>query len=326
MMTLNPRSLSARSTLIMTLCLTLFACEEPQSTPSVQIGGERVAGEESGGQSARAGEPSSSGVDMLAGGEPSAGSQAGSVAGEPSPGGEAGAEAGAEAGLNGGVEPAPMAGALEIGAERAVEEEPSSERLTPEEELEAPLAAPPPPVELPHRPRRRVNLDQLDRAIEQSVGLPWTELSRGEQVRSLTVLSDTLGKPDYIRQTVEDLSPSALFLKFLDDSARTVCSLRVELDLTGLSEGGEPVSWSDEDWGPLWGEGQLGALDSADLDERLRALSLRFHGLRLPAGDHPRLAYWRWLYETVSFVSDEPHMPWVALCVAMLNHPDFYSY
>jgi len=321
MMTLNSRSLSARSPLIITLCLTLFACEEPQTTPSVQIAGEQAAGEGSGGQSARAGEPSSSGV-TLTGGEPSAGSQAGSMAGASSLGGEAGGEAG----LSGAVEPAPMAGALEAGAERAVEEEPSSERLTPEEELEAPLAAPPPPVELPHRPRRRLNLDQLDRAIEQSVGLPWTELSRGEQVRSLTVLSDTLGKPDYIRQTVEDLSPSALFLKFLDDSARTVCSLRVELDLTGLSEGGEPLSWSDEDWGALWGEGQLGALDSADLDERLRALSLRFHGLRLPAGDHPRLAYWRWLYETVSFVSDEPHMPWVALCVAMLNHPDFYSY
>ena len=34
----------------------------------------------------------------------------------------------------------------------------------------------------------------------------------------------------------------------------------------------------------------------------------------------------RWLFETASLVDGQPLSGWRALCVALINHPDFYSY
>jgi hypothetical protein len=71
------------------------------------------------------------------------------------------------------------------------------------------------------RPRRRMNLEQLDRAIQQvSGGLMWSERRNNNDVNLFESLSSTLGKPDFIEQTHEDLTPSSLFIKFLDDAAR----------------------------------------------------------------------------------------------------------
>jgi hypothetical protein len=140
-------------------------------------------------------------------------------------------------------------------------------------------------------------------------------------------LSSTLGKPDFIQQTVEDLTPSALFLKFLDDAARSLCVQRASLDLQRAA--GEEVSalTPEQDvWGPLWGELNLEEHSDAEREAQLRHLTLRFHGHTLPEGDSPQLAYWQWLFESTRLVSDQPELPWVALCVGMINHPDFYSY
>jgi hypothetical protein len=100
----------------------------------------------------------------------------------------------------------------------------------------------------------------------------------------------------------------------------------VELDLASQSGLGEPTEWSGEDWGPLWGEGVPGALSATEVEARIHALMLRFHGHEPTSAEDARVAYWRWLFETTSFVSDAPETPWVALCVAMITHPDFYSY
>jgi len=164
-----------------------------------------------------------------------------------------------------------------------------------------------------------MNLDQLDAALEQATGVAWTERRGGVDVRVLTLLAGTLGKPDYIQNTVEDLTPSALFQKFLDDAARTTCEARVRLDLAGGAEAGE--------WGPLWGALSLREPPSEEaLSAQLRALALRFHGQALPDGDSAALAYWRWLYETARLVGGGPEVAWRALCVGLITHPDFYSY
>ena len=84
-----------------------------------------------------------------------------------------------------------------------------------------------PPVEPPvaeARARRRMNLDQLDAAFRRtSGGIGWTEMRGNREVNLLVELSATLGKPDYVQITTEDLDPSALFNKFLDDAARSIC-------------------------------------------------------------------------------------------------------
>ena len=185
----------------------------------------------------------------------------------------------------------------------------------------------PPAVEPLSRARRRLNLDQLSVAISQvSGGLVWSERVNNQDRDLFVTLSDTLGKPDYIQSTTEDLTPSALFLKFLDDAARQVCDKRIELDLSALSDPRiEPAPDSIKLWGGLSLDADMRG-SPAEVEAQIRALVLRFHSRQLPEGDSPRLAYWRWLFETAVLVDGEPLSGWRALCVTLINHPDFYSY
>ena len=185
----------------------------------------------------------------------------------------------------------------------------------------------PPVIETLNRPRRRMNLDQLNLAIrEVTGGQYWTEVVNNQERDLFVTLSDTLGKPDYIQSTTEDLTPSALFLKFLDDAARQVCDKRISLDLQAMDDPrAEPAPDSVKLWGGLSLDASMRG-DSEAIEAQIRALVLRFHSHQLPEGDSARLAYWRWLFETASLVDGQPLSGWRALCVALINHPDFYSY
>ena len=185
----------------------------------------------------------------------------------------------------------------------------------------------PPVVEPLNRARRRLNLDQLSMAISQvSGGLMWSERVNNQERDLFVTLSDTLGKPDYIQSTTEDLTPSALFLKFLDDAARQVCEKRIDLDLSALNDPRvEPAPDSVKLWGNLSLDADMRE-SPVEVEAQIRALVLRFHSRQLPEGDSPRLAYWRWLFETATLVDGEPLSGWRALCVTLINHPDFYSY
>ena len=195
-----------------------------------------------------------------------------------------------------------------------------------EESDEVSLVAPE-PIAILERPRRRMNLDQLDRAIRHvSGGLFWSELRNGREDNLFESLSATFGKPDFIQRTSEDLTPSALFMKFIDDAARQVCHKRIDIDLNALNDPrSEQVSTEILLWGALSPDLSEGE-DSSRVDSQIRALVLRFHSQLLPEGESPRLAYWRWLFETASLVDHSPLSGWRALCVALINHPDFYSY
>ena len=185
----------------------------------------------------------------------------------------------------------------------------------------------PPVIETLNRPRRRMNLDQLNLAIrEVTGGQYWTEVVNNQERDLFVTLSDTLGKPDYIQSTTEDLTPSALFLKFLDDAARQVCDKRISIDLQAMDDPrAEPAPDSVKLWGGLSLDASMRG-DSEAIEAQIRALVLRFHSHHLPEGDSARLAYWRWLFETASLVDGQPLSGWRALCVALINHPDFYSY
>jgi hypothetical protein len=178
----------------------------------------------------------------------------------------------------------------------------------------APTQPPPPPP--PPRARRRMNLDQLDQAMRQvSGGIGWTERRGNADVNLFVDLAATLGKPDYIQTTSESLEPSALFLKFLDDAARSVCAKMIERD---LAAGGPGVLLHD-----------VGPDDTIDANEaavraNLAYLLDRFHGRR--DADDVALASWRWLFVSASFVGGDPLTGWDAVCVGLFTHPDFYSY
>lgn len=151
------------------------------------------------------------------------------------------------------------------------------------------------------RDRKRMNIDQVAASIERVTGQSWQELDEtGEQVQLFDTLSGSLGKPDYLAATEEDLAPGLLFQKFLDDAARSTCITAAESERPGSGE-------------------YLMLLETPE--DNVRALILRFHGHEWPAADE-RLDPWLDLYS----VAETPERGWALVCVGLITHPDFYTY
>ena len=158
-------------------------------------------------------------------------------------------------------------------------------------------------AQTPQRIRKRMNVDQLSRAINQvSGGLNWRQ---NNDDNLLETLSLTLGKPDYLEVTNEDLGAGVLFMKFLEDAAGNVCTQMVTRD---LEEGSDFLVASTD-----------------DIDTQLTRLLQSFHSRQLNEG-HPDLKQWRWLYDSALRISDEATEAWRTVCVALFRHPDFYTY
>lgn len=174
------------------------------------------------------------------------------------------------------------------------------------------------------RLRRRLDLDQLDASIRRvSGGIGWTEQRGSQEVNLFEELASTMGKPDFINATSEDLDPSIIFQKFLGDAARTVCDRVMERELA---------------LAPGQGERSLFITISPNEDPRqakekatqnIKALMLRFHGRYLGEQDSeqdPRFKSWSWLLESSLHTGSSPAHAWRAVCVGMMTHPDFYMY
>ena len=106
-----------------------------------------------------------------------------------------------------------LSGPLETAEPGAVDAPLEAEELNPEAAADlvdhGEVSLLPPP---PSRLRQRMNLDQLAATISRTTGgLAWTEGTGANQTDLLTELAPTLGKPDYVQITQEDLSPSSLF-------------------------------------------------------------------------------------------------------------------
>jgi hypothetical protein len=181
--------------------------------------------------------------------------------------------------------------------------------LLPEEPAPPPLPADEPSF----RSRRRLDLDQLDASLQRVTGFGWTEIRGGREVNLLVDLAASLGKPDYAQRTLEDLEPNVTFAKFLDDAARNVCDKVVK------ANGGRDVLLIDAQ------PSDTVSSAPARVDANLRTLLLRFHGHAVAPGG-PALERWRWLFETSTRVGGTPLEGWRAVCIALLEHPDFYSY
>lgn len=165
------------------------------------------------------------------------------------------------------------------------------------------------------RERRRMNVDQVKASMEQVTGgIGWTEVQDGETVDLFERLSVTLGKPDYLASTNEDLVPGLLFQKFLDDAAKSVCTDLMEAEKTrGASERVFLVH-ADLDDKP----------GSTEVDSNLRAALVRFHGTDLPAGSEA-LEPWQELFSDAVVYADT-EQAWRLVCVSLFTHPDFYSF
>ncbi|MCO4769309.1 MAG: hypothetical protein KDA24_04710 [Deltaproteobacteria bacterium] len=180
-------------------------------------------------------------------------------------------------------------------------------------EGEGELTGAPPAAEGEFALRRRMDIDQLEASFTVATGLVWEDSAGRSQFGEL---SSTLGKPDYIDSTQEDLTVSLLFQKFLGDAARDVCERRSEGEANGsleplLMSHVEPTMTTES--------------HPAEVDANLRELLLRFHGQDIdPASE--RMNPWRWLFTSTEHVTNDPVVAWRAVCIGLITHPDFYSY
>jgi hypothetical protein len=183
-----------------------------------------------------------------------------------------------------------------------------------------PVGLTPPPVapEAPFRERRRMDLEQLDAALRSVTGgIGWTEVRSGREVNLFEDLASTLGKPDFLQITEEDLEPSAMFQKFLDDAARSACAKLMAEDPTRATAAktffvhAEPVTTLAE--------------APEQVKANLQYLLLRYHGRRVTA-DAPELEPWLWLMRSAEHVTTDQPTVWRTLCVGLITHPDFYTY
>ncbi len=174
------------------------------------------------------------------------------------------------------------------------------------------------PPEDPTRSRRRMDIDQLDTSIRSVTGgIGWTEMNGQTEVNLFESLASTLGKPDYLEITDEDLEPTAMFQKFLDDASRSVCDKLMSAEQSRSTA--ERTFFLHAE-----------ATDSlAERPEQVKAnlqyLLLRFHGKKV-AVDGPQMEPWTWLVQSAEHVGAEAPEVWRTVCVGLLIHPDFYTY
>lgn len=161
------------------------------------------------------------------------------------------------------------------------------------------------------RPPRRMDIPQLNASIRKATGgIGWEE-GGDDQFEEL---ASTLGVPDYIENTQEDLSPGLLFQKFLDDAAGSVCQELVDREST-----------APEVFLTQVGVGASLPADEVEIRLTISDALLRFHGKSIGPND-PQLEPWFFLWQSAATVTGEASDAWHTTCVALLTHPDFYLY
>lgn len=137
----------------------------------------------------------------------------------------------------------------------------------------------------------------------------------------------TLGEPDYIAVVDENLEPSALYLKFMGDAARDGCTRTANADAS--------LAQSQRTLTRFVGLGDTVASNASGVDENLRYLKLRFHGVKVQPGDDAPIAGLRALFDAAvkgaqgsAASPTQAHVKegWRAVCVALLTAPEYHLY
>ncbi|MFN7135739.1 MAG: hypothetical protein ACK4N5_26945 [Myxococcales bacterium] len=186
-----------------------------------------------------------------------------------------------------------------------------------------------PPVELPpelhSRGPRRLSLAQLRGSLPVAFGktttgadVTWTN---GAGASYFTTFSRALGEADYVNITEENLEPSPLYMKFMDDAARDVCDKALIADFAQPDAAKRTllrkVALTDTD---------VSAPDAVDAN--LRYLKLRLHGIKVPDDDTATVGPLRALFvkAMAANTSNKVREGWRAVCVALTTAPEFHLY
>jgi hypothetical protein len=154
-----------------------------------------------------------------------------------------------------------------------------------------------------------MNLDQVRGAMELlSGGISWTV----DEENFWETYSDTLGVADYQTRLRDNLDPTIMFQKFLDDAAVHTCdewvSGEAEGDTRRFFAGAEPDD-----------------TDPASVAANLVSLRRLIHG-RVSAPGDPIIVNYGAVFETVLRRTDDPTAAWTTVCVGLFTHPDFFTY
>jgi hypothetical protein len=156
-----------------------------------------------------------------------------------------------------------------------------------------------------------MTVDQLRRSIPILFGgLSW-EVKRGAaNVVGFDALSRTLGEADYLAITADNREPSPIFEKFMDDMAGNVC--------------GQAIA---HDHGVPAGDQRLIIQSDTDIDQNLRFLRLKFHGLYVAPGSMEGIQDLRSLYDgCTADNAGSSDAGWSCVCIAIVTAPEFMAY
>ena len=169
-----------------------------------------------------------------------------------------------------------------------------------------------PEAEQAHRARKRMTIDQARAVMEQvSGGVEWAD-DRDNNLWD--TYADTLGVPDYQTRLRDNLDPSIMFQKFLDDAAVQTCDAWVVSEATGARlDRTFFVASEPEDTAP------------AAVTANLVALRRTLHAQINAPGDAVVDSY-ALLFETALRRSEDPVAAWTTVCVGLFTHPDFFLY
>ena len=172
-----------------------------------------------------------------------------------------------------------------------------------------------PTPEAAHRDLKRMNLEQVRTAMEQvSGGIAWTYTDWEGEKDYWDAYALTLGVADYQTRLRDNLDPSIMFQKFLDDAAVQTCDAWVAREAAGGAAGGS-----------FFRAAAPTATDPTSVAANLVSLRRAIHG-RASAPDAPLINSYAMVFETVLRRTDDPVSAWTTVCVGFFTHPDFFTY
>ncbi|MEZ4473653.1 MAG: hypothetical protein R3F60_23255 [bacterium] len=132
------------------------------------------------------------------------------------------------------------------------------------------------------------------------------------------MLAPTLGAPDYLRVTQENLEPTLIVAKFIQDAAFRICGQWAQQDRQAAA--GDRTLVREGDWD---------SLEAAHVRANLRALQLRFYARAVTPDDDAPIADLVELFENASSTAPAGRGAqdgWTAVCIAMMTDPEFILY
>jgi hypothetical protein len=178
-----------------------------------------------------------------------------------------------------------------------------------------------PPMEAVNLPSssRRLDVAQLQAAWAVALGkdkngndITW---KLPDNTQGLARYQRTLGEPDYVASTDLNHEPSLLYAKFMDDAGRSVCDQALDADMARTKKDDRVllrhVEWAETTATPA-------------LDENLKYLKLRFHGVRVK--DAAEIAPLRTLFTSAAKGTSPAREGWRTVCVALVTAPEFHLY